>query len=152
MRRPETSSGFPDRAVTADRYARYRNAVTDLIGSFPQPWSLDLRQGLKEVHEQGKTAAGQQRRKNSLNRVDPEIQFQFGTSSPIPEQDAAPRLPPSGREHPFSWFHYGHSERFRRSSRSTGRDRCWCLRPASMSSWSGRKTPSSCPSTTRLSP
>ena len=24
----------------------------------------------------------------SLNRVDPEIQFQFGTSSPIPEQDA----------------------------------------------------------------
>ena len=68
---------------------QYRNAVTDLIGSFRNPSRWDDQRGLKGEY----SGRGRRRRDNnssggSLNRVDPEINFQFGTSSPIPEQDA----------------------------------------------------------------
>jgi Protein of unknown function (DUF1592)/Protein of unknown function (DUF1588)/PA14 domain/Protein of unknown function (DUF1595)/Cytochrome C oxidase, cbb3-type, subunit III len=68
---------------------QYRNAVTDLIGSFRNPVRWDDQRGLKGEY----TSRGRRRRDNngasgSVNRVDPEINFQFGTSSPIPEQDA----------------------------------------------------------------
>ena len=68
---------------------QYRNAVTDLVGSFRNPSRWDQERGLKGEY----TGRGRRRRDNnsgggSLNRVDQEINFQFGTSSPIPEQDA----------------------------------------------------------------
>jgi cytochrome c553 len=68
---------------------QYRNSVTDLIGSFRNPARWGVERGLKGEY----TSRGRRRRDNnsasgSLNRVDPEIRFQFGTSSPIPAQDA----------------------------------------------------------------
>ena len=68
---------------------QYRNAVTDLIGSFRESGRWDEQRGLKGEY----SARGRRRREGNggggtLNRVDPEIKFQFGTSSPIPEQDA----------------------------------------------------------------
>jgi hypothetical protein len=68
---------------------QYRNAVTDLIGSFRNPVRWGEERGLKGEY----TGRGRRRRDNnsnggSLNRVDLEVNFQFGTSSPIPEQDA----------------------------------------------------------------
>jgi cytochrome c553 len=68
---------------------QYRNAVTDLIGSFRNSKDLTAERGLK-----GDYSARERRRRSpggpagSLSRVDPEIKFEFGTSSPIPEQDA----------------------------------------------------------------
>jgi len=67
---------------------QYRNAVTDLIGSFRESGRWDDQRGLK-----GEYSARARRKRDgngggTLNRVDPEIKFQFGTSSPIPEQDA----------------------------------------------------------------
>jgi hypothetical protein len=69
---------------------QYRNAVTDLIGSFRNPARWGAERGLKGEYA---SRSGRRRRDGngdggSLNRVDPEIRFQFGTSSPIPEQDA----------------------------------------------------------------
>ncbi len=60
-----------------------------MIGSFRNSVRWDAQRGLKGEY----TGRGRRRRDNnggggSLNRVDPEINFQFGTSSPIPEQDA----------------------------------------------------------------
>ncbi len=68
---------------------QYRNAVTDLIGSFRNSVGINQERGLKGEYTRG----GRRRRDNnssggSINRVDQEISFQFGTSSPIPEQDA----------------------------------------------------------------
>ncbi len=81
---------------------QYRNAVTDLIGSFRNPGRWDLQRGLKGEY----TSRGRRRREgnggeNSLNRVDPEIQFQFGTSSPIPEQDALKEVAAKWQRTPF---------------------------------------------------
>ncbi len=67
---------------------QYRNSVTDLIGSFRSAGRWGDERGLKGEY----TSRNRRRRDNSggggsLNRVDQEINFQFGTSSPIPEQD-----------------------------------------------------------------
>ena len=68
---------------------QYRNAVADLIGSFRAPGRWDDQRGLK-----GEYSSRSRRRRDgngggsSLNRVDPEIHFDFGTDSPIPEQNA----------------------------------------------------------------
>ena len=67
---------------------QYRNCVTDLIGSFRNPARWGEERGLKGEY----TSRSRRRRDNnggggSLNRVDPEINLQFGMSSPIPEQD-----------------------------------------------------------------
>ena len=68
---------------------QYRNAVTDLIGSFRNPGRWDDERGLKgEYTEQGKAAAGRQQRRRLVESSRSRDQFQFGTSSPIPEQDA----------------------------------------------------------------
>ena len=68
---------------------QYRSAVTDLVGSFRSSKNWNEERGLKGEY----SGRGRRRRDvggpaGSLNRVDPEINFQFGTSSPIPEQDA----------------------------------------------------------------
>ncbi len=67
---------------------QYRNSVTDLIGSFRSAARWGDERGLKGEY----TSRSRRRRDNnggggSLNRIDQEINFQFGTSSPIPEQD-----------------------------------------------------------------
>jgi len=72
---------------------QYRSAVADLVGGFRGPGNWDNQRGLK-----GDYSRGGRRRRNSgnaggtLNRIDPEIQFNFGTDSPIPEQNALKEL------------------------------------------------------------
>jgi hypothetical protein len=68
---------------------QYKNTVADLIGSFQSAGRWDEQRGLKAEY------SGRSRRRRdggggggSLNRVDPEIHFDFGTGSPIAEQDA----------------------------------------------------------------
>jgi len=68
---------------------QYRNAVADLIGSFRTPGRWDEERGLKAEY----SSRGRRRRDgngggNSLNRIESEIRFNFGTDSPIPEQNA----------------------------------------------------------------
>jgi mono/diheme cytochrome c family protein len=62
---------------------QYRNAVADLVGSFRAPVRLDERRGLRA--EYFKT--GRFRGERVLERVDPQIQFDFGTAGALPEQN-----------------------------------------------------------------
>jgi len=83
---------------------QYRNVVTDLIGSFRAAGHWDEQRGLK-----GDYSSRTRRRRNgnggnaSLNRIDPEIQFDFGTDSPIPEQRALKELSKRWQRMPFLW-------------------------------------------------
>ena len=65
---------------------QYKNAIADLVGSFQGPARWDDQRGLKAEY------SGRSRRRrasgSSLNRVEPEVRFDFGRGSPIPEQDA----------------------------------------------------------------
>jgi cytochrome c5 len=68
---------------------QYRSAVADLVGSFRDSGRWGEERGLKAEY----TSRGRRRRDGnggggSMNRIDPEIHFDFGTSSPIPEQAA----------------------------------------------------------------
>ncbi len=63
---------------------QYRNAVADLLGSFQQSRPWDARRGLRG--EYYKTARPR-RNERILERVDPEIRFNFGTTGPLPEAD-----------------------------------------------------------------
>ena len=71
---------------------QYKNAIADLVGSFQAPARWDDQRGLKAEY-----SSRSRRRRNgngggsSLNRVDPEIQFDFGTGSPIPDTRRAQR-------------------------------------------------------------
>ena len=71
---------------------QYRNAVADLIGSFRDAGRWDDRAGSR------RSTRGPARRRrgggggSDLNRVDPEVRFDFGTDSPIPEQNAVKEL------------------------------------------------------------
>ena len=67
---------------------QYRNAVTDLIGSFRATGRWDDQRGLKAEYSKGGRRGRNGGGGGSLNRIDSEIQFDFGTSSPIPEQNA----------------------------------------------------------------
>ena len=83
---------------------QYRNSVADLIGSFRNPGRWDDQRGLKAEY----SGRGRRRREGgggetSLKRVDPEIQFQFGTSSPIPEQDALKEVAARWQRAPLLW-------------------------------------------------
>ena len=67
---------------------QYRNAVTDLVGSFRGPGRWDEQRGLKaEYSSSGRRRRDSNRGGSSLNRIDSEIHFDFGTDSPIPEQN-----------------------------------------------------------------
>jgi cytochrome c553 len=62
---------------------QYRNAVADLIGSFRPAARWDEKRGLRGKY----FATGRTRgRDGTLERVDPEIRFDFGTAGAIPEQ------------------------------------------------------------------
>ena len=84
---------------------QYRYAVADLIGSFRNSGRWNDERGLKgEYNGRGRRRREGGGGESSLKRVDPEIQFQFGTSSPIPEQDASRKSPQGGNEHHCSGF------------------------------------------------
>ena len=124
---------------------QYRNAVTDLIGSFRSSGRWDEERGLKgEYSSRGRRRRDGNGAGGSLNRVDPEIKFHFGTSSPIPEQDALKDVAKSWQQAPLLFVPLRHSGRSRRSSGSTGRDRCSPPRPASTNSSSRQKMPRNC--------
>ncbi len=61
---------------------QYRNAVTDLIGSFRKAEPVDEQRGLS-----AKYFKTRQDGKPFLERVDPEIRFDYGTGGALPEQD-----------------------------------------------------------------
>jgi cytochrome c5 len=80
---------------------QYKSAIADLVGSFQASGRWDDQRGLKAEY------SGRSRRRRdggggggSLNRVDPEIHFNFGTGSPIPEQDALKDLANSWQSAP----------------------------------------------------
>jgi hypothetical protein len=63
---------------------QYRNAVADLVGSFRSPARWDAQRGLRgEYFKTARTRA----RDPILERVDPEIRFDYGIAGPLPEQD-----------------------------------------------------------------
>ena len=80
---------------------QYKNAIADLLGSFQAPARWDDQRGLKAEY-----SSRSRRRRNgssgggSLNRVDPEIHLDFGTGSPIPEQDALKDIAKSWQKAP----------------------------------------------------
>ncbi len=60
---------------------QYRNTVTDLIGSFRDPANSDNPHGLSaEYFKIGRPDGGQR----VLQRVDPEVHFDYGTAVPVP--------------------------------------------------------------------
>jgi cytochrome c553 len=72
---------------------QYRNAVADLIGSFRSPSRWDDERGLKaDYSSRGRRRRGGNGGGNTLSRLDGEVQFDFGTDSPIPEQRARKEL------------------------------------------------------------
>jgi mono/diheme cytochrome c family protein len=82
---------------------QYRSAIADLIGSFQGSGRWDEQRGLKAEY------SGRSRRRregtggNFLNRVEPEIHFDFGASSPIPEQAALKDIGMSWQRAPVLW-------------------------------------------------
>ncbi|MGV3720938.1 MAG: DUF1592 domain-containing protein, partial [Actinomycetota bacterium] len=62
---------------------QYRNAVTDLVGSFRPTPKLDDRQGLRGEYYKTRPRRGER----ILERVDPEVKFDFGIAGALPEQD-----------------------------------------------------------------
>jgi len=62
---------------------QYRNVLTDLIGSFRQPAKPDDRHGLRGRYYKGRLGGGN----GLVDRVDPEIRFDFGQAAPVPQVD-----------------------------------------------------------------
>jgi mono/diheme cytochrome c family protein len=62
---------------------QYRNAVADLVGSFRPPAAHDDRHGLHgEYYKARRFRPGER----ALERIDPEVRFDFGTAAPDPDQ------------------------------------------------------------------
>jgi hypothetical protein len=96
----------------------YKTAIADLLGSFQAPGRWDDQRGLK-----GDYSSRSRRRRDgnaggsAFNRVDPEIRLDFGTGSPIPEQNALADVAKSWQRFPvlvvpLSTFR-GYSQDFR---------------------------------------
>lgn len=62
---------------------QYRNAVADLVGSFRGDGRWDAQHGLRGEYFKSRRVHGSDR---VLERIDPEIRFDFGTDSPIPDK------------------------------------------------------------------
>ena len=60
---------------------QYRNAVVDLVGSFRAPGKWDGSRGLHGEYFRSKRFRSEER---VIDRVDPEVRFDFGRSSPSP--------------------------------------------------------------------
>jgi len=61
---------------------QYRNALADLIASFRPPARWDERRGLRGVYFRGRGFRGNER---VVERVDPEVRFDFGAGGPTPD-------------------------------------------------------------------
>ncbi len=61
---------------------QYRNVISDLIGSFRRADAPEKERGLR-----GKYYKTRGDKDPLLERVDPEIRFDYGTATPLPEQD-----------------------------------------------------------------
>jgi cytochrome c553 len=62
---------------------QYRNAVADLVGSFREPGRWDDRRGLHGEYFKSRRMRNNDR---VIDRVDPEVRFDFGESGPDPEK------------------------------------------------------------------
>jgi len=63
--------------------SQYRNAVADLIGSFRPALKIDDRRGLKGEYFDARNF---QVNKRNIDRIDPQVSFDFGVTGPIPEK------------------------------------------------------------------
>ena len=97
---------------------QYKTAIADLLGSFQSPGRWDDQRGLKgEYSSRGRRRRDSNGGGSSLNRVDPEIRLDFGTGSPIPDQNALAEIAKSWQSFPvlpvpLSTFR-GYSQDFR---------------------------------------
>jgi hypothetical protein len=83
---------------------QYRNVVADLIGSFRDAGRWDEERGLKgEYSSRGRRRRDDNARSRGLSRIDPEIRFNFGTDSPIPEQNALKEIAKHWQRAPVLW-------------------------------------------------
>jgi hypothetical protein len=62
---------------------QYRNAVADLIGTFRTPGKWEGEGGLKAEYYKSRRFRTSD---SVLSRVDPEVNFDFGTAAPVPEK------------------------------------------------------------------
>jgi hypothetical protein len=62
---------------------QYRNAVADVIGGFRQPLQWGPERGLAAEYFAGRNT---RRDKRVLERIDPAVDFDFGTDPPLPEK------------------------------------------------------------------
>src|SRR5262245_26847032 len=60
---------------------QYRNAVADVLGSFRGPVKWSDQRGLKAEYFSGRRFGGNAK---ALDRIDPQVAFDFGTESPMP--------------------------------------------------------------------
>jgi cytochrome c553 len=65
---------------------QHRNTVADLVGGFRREFKLDERRGLRGEYYAGRRMRGDRGR--VLDRVDPRVEFDFGTEAPKVEKDA----------------------------------------------------------------
>jgi hypothetical protein len=71
---------------------QYRNAVADLIGSFRTAGNWDDKRGLRGEYSTVRQRDGNQRTGaiRVIDRIDPTVQFDFGTSAPDPDPKKFP--------------------------------------------------------------
>jgi mono/diheme cytochrome c family protein len=83
---------------------QYKNAVTDLLASFGSPAQPDNQHGLAADYtaRSGRRRGGDNRT-GPLKRLDPEVQFDFGNGSPIPEQNVLKDLSTKWQRAPVLW-------------------------------------------------
>jgi hypothetical protein len=62
---------------------QYRNAVADLIGSFQQGEPATDKRGLRAEYYKAKRF---QQNERVVQRIDPQVSFDFGTAGPVPDQ------------------------------------------------------------------
>ncbi|MCW3100297.1 MAG: hypothetical protein JWL77_5915, partial [Chthonomonadaceae bacterium] len=62
---------------------QFRNAVADLVGSFHDPAHVQTQRGLQAEYFKAKRFDNGER---VLQRVDPEVKFDFGTTGPVPDK------------------------------------------------------------------
>ena len=63
--------------------AQYRNALADLVGSFRTPLKSDNREGLRGEYFNARNFRNNVR---LIDRIDPEVRFDFNTDGPIPDK------------------------------------------------------------------
>jgi mono/diheme cytochrome c family protein len=83
---------------------QYRNAVTDLVGSFRSAGEWGSVRGLKADYFTRSRRRRDSGGGSSLSRIDPEVRFDFGTNSPIPAQNALKETAKRYQRLPVIWL------------------------------------------------